>query len=206
MVVGSSGLGKTTFLSSLCNTPGPLFDRPCDYPEQAALEKTVKIESKTIEYNNGKFAIELTLVDTPGFGDSIDNEKNFTDILKHIESLYDNIMIEESRIRRNPKIQDCRIHALLYFIAPTGHSLKETDIRFMSMVGRRINVIPVIAKADSLTPDELSQFKARINDDIARHQIPIYDMPLNEEECEGDAVAENNELRVSPGIFLCSSC
>lgn len=195
MVVGSSGLGKTTFLMSLCNSSTPIFDRPNDTPEMAAVEKTVSIESKTVEFNNGKFTIELTLIDTPGFGDSIDNEKNFLDILKYIESLYDNIMIEESRIRRNPRIQDCRVHALIYFISPTGHSLKEMDIRFMSLVGKRINVIPVIAKADSLTPNELSEFKGRINDEIQKHRIPIYDMPLNEDECEGDALIENSELR-----------
>jgi septin family protein len=35
------------------------------------------------------------------------------------------------------------------------------DIQFMKKLGPRANVIPVIAKADSLTVAELEQFKKR---------------------------------------------
>lgn len=57
---------------------------------------------------------------------------------------------------------DSRVHACLYFIAPTGHSLKPLDIEFMKKLGARVNLIPVIAKADTLTDDELTSFKKRV--------------------------------------------
>jgi len=38
-----------------------------------------------------------------------------------IRRQYDNILAEESRIKRNPQFRDSRVHALLYFIPPTGH-------------------------------------------------------------------------------------
>lgn len=66
--------------------------------------------------------INLTIVDTPGFGDSINNEQCFKDILEYVEKQYDDILAEESRIKRNPKFKDNRVHVLLYFITPTGHS------------------------------------------------------------------------------------
>jgi cell division control protein 12 len=50
----------------------------------------------------------------------------------------------------------------LYFIAPTGHSLKPLDIELMKRLSGRVNLIPVIAKADTLTAEEMQQFKARV--------------------------------------------
>jgi septin family protein len=46
----------------------------------------------------------------------------FQEIVGHLERQYDDILAEESRIKRNPRFRDNRVHALLYFIPPTGHS------------------------------------------------------------------------------------
>lgn len=115
----------------------------------------------------------------------------------YLERQYDDILAEESRIKRNPRFRDNRVHALLYFITPTGHayvsllksgasgsafggaceigtadarrvtlrSLRELDIELMRRLSPRVNVIPVIGKADSLTPSELSAFKKRVRRD-----------------------------------------
>ena len=78
------------------------------------------------------------MVDTPGFGDNIDNEDgyaflplisvfnsfvcSFQEIMTYLERQYDDILAEQSRIKRNPRFRDNRVHALLYFIPPTGHA------------------------------------------------------------------------------------
>ena len=46
----------------------------------------------------------------------------FQEIVGYLERQYDDILAEESRIKRNPRFRDNRIHALLYFIPPTGHA------------------------------------------------------------------------------------
>jgi cell division control protein 11 len=88
--------------------------------------------------------IALTIVDTPGFGNNIDNEfayvfpkyivccytpenlVSFQEIVGHLERQYDDILAEESRIIRNARFRDNRVHALLYFIPPTGHAYAQT--------------------------------------------------------------------------------
>jgi cell division control protein 11 len=40
--------------------------------------------------------------------------------------------------------------------------LREMDIELMKRLSPRVNVIPVIGKADSLTPKELKAFKKRV--------------------------------------------
>lgn len=46
---------------------------------------------------------------------------SFSEIVGYLERQYDDILAEESRIKRNPRFRDNRVHALLYFITPTGH-------------------------------------------------------------------------------------
>lgn len=63
---------------------------------------------------------------------------------------------------RDKHIPDTRIHAALYFIAPTGHTLKAIDIVVMKRLSEVVNVVPVIAKSDSLTLEEREVFKQRV--------------------------------------------
>jgi cell division control protein 11 len=76
-------------------------------------------------------------------------------------------------------------------------SLREIDIELMRRLSPRVNVIPVIGRADSLTPQELRDFKRRIMEDIEHYNIPIYNFPYDPEEDDEDTVEENSELRVS---------
>ncbi|KAK0123647.1 hypothetical protein ONS95_008660 [Cadophora gregata] len=139
--------------------------------------------------------IALTVVNTPGFGDQIDNEAGFGEIISYIERQYDEILAVDCRIKRKPRFHDTRVHALLYFITPTGHGLRELDIELMRRLSPRVNVIPVIGKADSLTPFELAASKKLVMEDIQHYQIPIYDFPYNDEEDDEDTIEENAELR-----------
>lgn len=41
-------------------------------------------------------------------------------------------------------------------------SLKPIDIEFMRQLHTKVNLIPVIAKADTLTDEEVADFKARV--------------------------------------------
>jgi len=104
-------------------------------------------------------------------------------------------LAEESRIKRNPRFRDNRVHALLYFISPTGHALREIDIELMRRLSPRVNVIPVIGKADSLTPSELRGFKKRIMEDIEHYDIPVYNFPYDVEEDDEETIQDNSELR-----------
>lgn len=123
------------------------------------------------------------------------NLNSFGEIVGYLERQYDDILAEESRIKRNPRFRDNRVHVLLYFITPTGHGLRELDIELMKRLSPRVNVIPVIGKADSLTPAELAESKKLIMEDIEHYRIPVYNFPYDVEEDDEDTVEENAELR-----------
>ncbi|KAJ7102188.1 septin [Mycena belliarum] len=194
MVVGASGTGRTTFVNTLCESE-VLVHKVSDRPEMAHIEEGIKIKPVNVDLEEDGVRIALTIVDTPGFGDNIDNEFAFQEIMGHLERQYDEILAEESRIKRSPRYRDNRVHALLYFIPPTGHSLREMDIELMRRLSPRVNVIPVIGKADTLTPTELKGFKKRIMEDIDHYDIPVYNFPYDVEEDDEDTIQDNSELR-----------
>jgi septin 7 len=90
--------------------------------------------------------------------------------LENIEARYDAFLDQENRVNRK-RIVDTRVHACLYFIAPSGHSLKPLDVEFMKRLAQRVNLIPVIAKSDTLTEDELKAFKARVSTSVSFRSI-----------------------------------
>jgi len=69
------------------------------------------------------------------------------------------------------------------------------DIELMRRLSPRVNVIPVIGKADSLTLSELRAFKKRIMEDIEHYDIPVYNFPYDVEEDDEETIQDNSELR-----------
>ncbi|KAJ2705516.1 Cell division control protein 11 [Coemansia sp. IMI 203386] len=194
MLVGESGLGRTTFLNTLCERT-VVGSNDKSNAEQAHIAEPMQFKHHTVEMDEDGMKIILNIIDTPGFGDGIDNEACFTQIQEYLETQFDEVLAEENRIKRNPKFKDSRVHALVYFITPTGHSLREIDIEMMRRLGSRVNIIPVIGRSDSLTPRELVLFKQRIMNDIAQYEIPVFNFPDGEDEDDEETVEENAELR-----------
>merc|ERR1712142_533431 len=87
MVVGESGLGKSTLINSLFLTN--LYpDR--ELPDaEAKIKQTVTMEASTVEIEERGVRLRLTVVDTPGYGDAIDNSKCYQPILEYIDSQFE---------------------------------------------------------------------------------------------------------------------
>ncbi len=82
--------------------------------------------------------------------------------MSFVENAYDEVFAEELRVRRNPKFEEHRVHAILYLIEPTGLALRPVDAEFMYKLSERGNVIPIISKADSFTAVERQKFKLQV--------------------------------------------
>jgi len=91
----------------------------------------------------------------------------------------------------------------------------------MRHLHQKVNLIPIIAKADTLTDDEIASFKQRVCSicfrthlctdsflqvlsDIAHHNIQIFQAPSYENEDE-ETIAENEEIAVSRTRSVCIS-
>ncbi|CZT03788.1 probable septin-7 [Rhynchosporium agropyri] len=191
MVVGESGLGKSTLVNTLFNTS--LYPpRERKGPSLDIIPKTVSIQSISADIEENGVRLRLTVVDTPGFGDFVNNDESWRPIVDNIEQRFDAYLDAENKVNRM-NIVDNRVHACVYFIQPTGHALKPLDIEVMRRLHTKVNLIPVIAKADTMTDEEIMAFKSRILADIKHHDIQIFEGPRYELDDE-ETIAENNEI------------
>ncbi|ODV91222.1 hypothetical protein CANCADRAFT_61460 [Tortispora caseinolytica NRRL Y-17796] len=180
MVAGESGLGKTTFVNTLFSTTiKPYMNHRKRHQKQA--DKTVDIEITKAELEEKGFKLRLTVIDTPGFGDFVNNNDAWAPIAEFIDDQHESYMLQEQQPKRDEKL-DLRVHACLYFIRPTGHVLKPLDVLCMKELGTRVNLIPVIAKADTLSTAALEKFKNHVRDVIDVQNINIYTPPIDDDE------------------------
>ena len=195
-------------------------------PSRSHLESGITITSTTIEIvtggsstNNGtsneflssvtddedEDIIVLNLVNTYGIDDNLDDSICFDEITSFLEQQFDYVLAEETRIRRNPRFEDTRVHVALYFIEPNGHGLTELDVELMKRVSRYTNVLPIISKADTLTREELSNFKKNILEDIQRYNVPVFKFEVDPDEDDYETIEENDTLsRLQPFAIICS--
>lgn len=188
MVVGQSGLGKSTLINTLFKSK--ISRKSVQPAAEERIPKTIEIKSITHEIEEKGVRMKLTVIDTPGFGDHINNENCWQPIMKFINDQYEKYLQEEININRKKRIPDTRVHCCIYFIPATGHSLRPLDIEFMKRLSKVVNIVPVIAKADTLTLEERDYFKQRIMADLLANGIDVYPQKEFDEDPEDRLVNE----------------
>lgn len=190
-LTGESGLGKSTLVNTLFNTSlYPPKERKG--PSMDIIPKTVSIQSISADIEENGVRLRLTVVDTPGFGDFVNNDDSWRPITENIEQRFDAYLEAENKVNRM-NIVDNRVHACVYFIQPTGHSLKPLDIEVMRRLHTRVNLIPVIAKADTMTDEEIANFKQRVRAYSTGQDTLLIKIPRS---CQTSSITPSKYLKV----------
>ena len=173
--MGKSTLINTIFASHLIDSKGRMLP-----DEQIRTTTEIHPVSHIIEENGVR--LRLNIVDTPGYGDLVNNDRCWDPIVKYIKDQHSAYLRKELTAQRERYIQDTRIHCCLFFIQPSGHSLKPIDIVVLKKL------------SDSLTLEERQAFKERIKEEFAFHNLKMY--PYNNDELDDEERAINNQINV----------
>lgn len=182
LVCGASGTGKSSFINTLVGRR-VLFDS--ENLASTTLPQSVRLTTTVAELDeplSDGTKLVLSFIETEGLGAQLNHEADVNHIAEFIEHRYDEVLAEESRIRRNPRFKDNRIDACLYFIEPTGHGLRELDVLTLKRISSIVNVIPVLARSDTLTPAELVTNKRLVTEDLRFHDIEVFDFRFSDEQ------------------------
>lgn len=162
-------------MDSLFNTNFESVPSPHNLP-------TVKLKAHTYELQESSVRLKLTICDTVGYGDQVNKEDSFKAVVDYIDAQFEAYLQEELKIKRAlPQYHDSRLHVCLYFICPTGHGLKSIDLVCMKKLDTKVNIIPIIAKADTISKTELQKFKSKIMQELQANSVEIYQFPVDDE-------------------------
>uniref|UniRef100_A0A8C5KXC4 Septin-7 n=1 Tax=Jaculus jaculus TaxID=51337 RepID=A0A8C5KXC4_JACJA len=171
-------LRKSTLINSLFLTD--LYPERIIPGAAEKIERTVQIEASAVE------------IEEQG-GQAADC---FKTIISYTDEQFERYLHDESGLNRW-HIVDNRVHCRFYFISPFGHGLKPLDVAFMKAIHNKVNIVPVIAKADTLTLKEREWLKKRILDEIEEHSIKIYHLPDAESDEDEDFKEQTRLLKAS---------
>lgn len=180
MVAGNTNLGKSTFINCL-------FDQEIIPPNQ---DTSTSLNVYTLNYDSEGIRKKISVIDSPSFGLHLNDKNTHSDIINYLKQQFDIFLAEESKIRRNPRFEDTRVHCLIYFISPSVYGLKENDIYFLKKINGLVNIIPVVGKSDGLTPEEVFQIRKNVQNQILENEIEIYDF-------EQDFLDKNLEINTN---------
>mmetsp|Transcript_6663 Transcript_6663/g.16127 ORF Transcript_6663/g.16127 Transcript_6663/m.16127 type:complete len:409 (-) Transcript_6663:122-1348(-) len=169
MLVGEAGLGKSTAIRALFRpfSPGPsaAWLTPITDPIR---ERTVGIVEHKLTLDSDGLAVDFTLIDCPGYGDSLDARESIQPILDFVEAKFARHF--DAHVRGEVDHgHDNRVHCCLYFIG--AHRLKGIDVQFMKELQKHVPIIPVIAKADTMTIAERDAFRRHIVSELEAAKV-----------------------------------
>ncbi|WVQ68842.1 uncharacterized protein L199_007051 [Kwoniella botswanensis] len=191
MVVGQTGLGKSTLINTLFASH--LIDSKGRTEVDTQPKQTTEIHALSHVIVENGVRLKLNIIDTPGYGDNVNNEGCWDPIVKYIKDQHSAYLRKELTAMRDRFIPDTRIHCCLFFINPTGHTLKPIDIVVLKKLAEVVNVVPVIAKSDSLTLEERAIFKQRVMAELQFNQIRLY--PFDADELDEEELQLNERIR-----------
>ena len=177
MAVGESGLGKTSLLSSL-------FHTELVWPETASPrgKPTVRIVEQTVSFDLEGVPFSARLIDTPGYGtETISAKGEFGAVLRRINLGFRRELQQERRIQRadpreRERERESSVDVVLYFFAP--HRCKPVDIALLKQLRGQVSIVPVLAKADSMTTDELATFRVEVVDALRAAGVQVAHEPV----------------------------
>lgn len=167
-LVGPNGIGKSTLIKSLFQG----MIKPVD-------TQTAKLNEYTELLEENGVKLRLSCIETSNF------ERLETDVLvKYIDKQFESYFKAQRRLSAW-KIRDTRVHCCLYLIPPYGKmKLRQEDIDCMAALHEKVNLVPIISRADSFNSVQLEKFKENILADLAANNIKYFKFQYDDKEDE----------------------
>lgn len=170
MVVGDSGVGKSSLLSNL------FHQELDDSPERGP---TLRVTERVLKFDLGGVPFSALLIDSPGYHDSLNLGRSIKLVTDHIDSMFATTLANERRPHRKPESEretHLGVDVVLYFFSP--HRCKDIDMLFLSKLRGRASILPILAKADTMTTAELASHRQRVSDALEKRHIETVCPPI----------------------------
>ncbi|KAL7671819.1 hypothetical protein ACOME3_006722 [Neoechinorhynchus agilis] len=203
LCVGEPSIGKTTLIRSLFALPNNGEKSAPNVPLNGRVpqgDQLVSLREHRFDLIESGIKLRLRVIETADYGNQTDKRECYRPICEFIDAQFQKALDLELHVKSYcgqtldpiPLDRDPCVHACLYFVIPTGHSIKAIDLITMKELATRTNLIPIIAKADALTNSELVEMKKNIKNDLK--DIKLYQWPVDDEVVSASNKAMNERM------------
>lgn len=162
LLVGASGVGKTSFIQTVAGSE-------------------VESLGELAEHQVVLSGCPMRLYDFRGYGSQSNVQEKFAKIDMLVRESYKKFLLEETKIDRDPFLEDGRIHLLVLFSSPANKGMKDYDITLLRMMNKKVNTLVVIPKCDYYTAEELQSQKRKISELLKTNNIDTFGVEESED-------------------------
>lgn len=176
LVVGDSGLGKTTLVRTLFSVPGQelqLHDGTETSPAQWKRDPESLCTVLSWEDTDDPSVWVYQVQDTPGYGDDLNIMNNIRSMITYIEQQnrrYLRMELDKQRTVDTSELPDPRVDCCIFCLQP--HRLRPVDLRYMLELGQHVPIVPVVTKADTMTIQEASKYRREVYNKLKNPYVP----------------------------------
>ncbi|THY91692.1 hypothetical protein D6C95_06279 [Aureobasidium pullulans] len=226
LITGAKGSGKTSFVEFLKTALAlPAHKQTRGHTPPPQMHSESPFEPSYVETDIDGERIGCTLWDSQGLEKSI-IDLQLRDLAAFVESKFEDTFNQESRVVRTPGVKDTHIHCVLLLLDParldvTMHSADDSSPKKMSSLDSafldetldldvirtlegKTTVIPIIAKADTLTAAHMAHLKRMVWSNVKHAKLdPLEALNLDDDEEESpDSEALDSEFSSSESDIL----
>lgn len=175
LVVGDSGLGKTTLCQCLLSVPG--FD--LELHDGTATSHQQFLESPeslctTVSWDDTADKVKWVykIQDTPGYGDNLNIMDSIHLMQQYVErqnKIWLALEMDKGRGVDLAEVEDPRVDLCLFCIQP--HRLRPVDLRFMAELGKVVPILPIVTKSDTMTIREAATYRREVYRKLQNPQL-----------------------------------
>ncbi|KAL3161857.1 hypothetical protein ABBQ38_008947 [Trebouxia sp. C0009 RCD-2024] len=176
LVVGDSGLGKTTLCQCLLSVPGSdlkLHDGTATSHQQFLEDPESLCSTVSWDDNTDKVKWVYKVQDTPGYGDNLNIMNSIHLLQQYVErqnKVWLSVEMDKGRGVDLADVEDPRVDLCLFCIQ--AHRLRPVDLRFMAELGKVVPILPIVTKSDSMTIREAATYRREVYRKLQNPQLP----------------------------------
>ncbi|KAG0244251.1 hypothetical protein BGX31_009532 [Mortierella sp. GBA43] len=152
-----------------------------DYERTEALTEKFASTMMEIPWDNMDANDEVP-AHTPGYGSVVDARTNFNLFMNYVCQTF-----EQKNARISPFMEVSNNELMRSLVTGVGahrfidicfylilHRLKPTDVEYMRLISEKANVVPIIAKVDTQSEQQVQELKVQVLKSLKEQGVPIY--------------------------------
>lgn len=171
---------RTTEISEIFASTKPYPEWWSDLDDFQLLKRRKSVDDTILDRN-------ICFIDTPGYSDGASSMESITPVIRYVESHFEKVQSNASPDAEMLNMLGgdggSQVDLVFYLIQK---KLKPADIKYLQLLASLTNVIPLVAKTDNMTPEDVAKSKLQIRSELMEAGVRPFSFTVSSTGISGD--------------------